>query len=318
MSAPNPRYRTEILPYGKAAIAEAARLIGQGLPVAMPTETVYGLAADATNGEAVARIYEAKGRPGFNPLIVHVSGLAEAEQHGFFPEAALMAARHYWPGALTIVVPRREDSPVASLATAGLASIALRCPNHQAMQDLLAAVGRPLAAPSANASGGISPTNVDHVLKTLEARIPLVIDGGHTAQGVESTIVSFLDGKLALLRPGPIDIAQLAAVTGLPIGERSARIEAPGQMRSHYAPEKTLRLDAIQREPHEWMIGFGPCDGDDNLSPGGDVIEAASRLFDALHRADDSDKPAIAVAPIPKTGIGAAINDRLSRAAAPR
>lgn len=318
MSPPNPPCRTKIRPYGKAAIAEAAELIGQGLPVAMPTETVYGLAADATNSEAVARIYSAKGRPDFNPLIVHVGSLAEAELHGIFPEGARAVARHYWPGAVTIVVPRREESPIASLVTAGLPSIALRCPSHPAMRDLLALCQKPLAAPSANASGSISPTNADHVLKTLDGRIPLVIDGGQTVQGLESTIIGFLDGKATLLRPGPIGIADIARVSNLETGEASGAIEAPGQMRSHYAPAKPLRLEAQTAEPGDYMIGFGAIDGDDNLSPGGDLVEAAARLFDALHRADASAKPNIAVALVPSSGIGAAINDRLSRAAAPR
>jgi L-threonylcarbamoyladenylate synthase len=318
VSPPNPPYRTEIRPYGKAAIAEAARLIADGLPVAMPTETVYGLAADATSGEAVARIYQAKGRPDFNPLIVHVRDLAHAEEYGIFSEAARAAASLYWPGALTIIVPRRAGSPIADLATAGLDTIALRCPKHPAMQDLLKASGKPLAAPSANASGGISPTSADHVLKTLEGRIPLVIDAGRTAHGLESTIVGFRDGQVTLLRPGPIDFTEIVLFSRLTPGTSSDRIEAPGQLQSHYAPAKPLRLNAVSPEPGEWMIGFGRIGGDDTLSAKGDLIEAAARLFQALHSAESSRKPAIAVAPIPAAGIGAAINDRLSRAAAPR
>lgn len=318
MSPPNLPYRTEIRPYGKAAIAEAARLIAQGLAVAMPTETVYGLAADATSEEAVARIYEAKGRPGFNPLIVHVRDLAQAEEHGLFSEAASAAAGLYWPGALTIVVPRREGSPIARAATAGLDTIALRCPRHPAMQDLLKACGRPLAAPSANLSGGISPTSADHVLKTLEGRIPLVIDGGRTSQGIESTIVGFTGDEVTLLRPGPVDFEEIALFSRLSPGTASGRIEAPGQLASHYAPSKPLRLDAAAPGPDEWMIGFGQVGGDDTLSASGDLAEAAARLFHALHRAESSRKPAIAVAPVPAAGIGIAINDRLKRAAAPR
>ncbi|HWH18402.1 MAG TPA: L-threonylcarbamoyladenylate synthase [Allosphingosinicella sp.] len=313
-----PPYRTEIRPYGKHAIAEAARLIRQGLPVAVPTETVYGLAADATSGEAVARIYEAKGRPAFNPLIVHVRDLDQAQEYGDFSDAALAAASLYWPGALTIVVPRREGSPVADLATAGLATIALRCPQHPAMQDLLKASGLPLAAPSANASGGISPTSADHVLKTLEGRIPLVIDGGRTSQGIESTIVGFVEDKVTLLRPGPIDFEEVALFSRLSPGTSSGRIEAPGQLASHYAPSKPLRLNADAPEADEWMIGFGEIGGDDTLSAKGDLAEAAARLFHALHRAEGSARRGIAVAPIPMKGVGVAINDRLTRAAAPR
>ena len=305
-------------PYGKAAIAEAARLIADGLPVVVPTETVYGLAADATSEEAVARIYEAKGRPSFNPLIVHVRDLEQAREFGEFSEAASAAARLYWPGALTIVVPQREGSPIAAGATAGLSTIALRCPSNQAMQDLLKACGKPLAAPSANMSGGISPTSADHVLKTLEGRVPLVLDGGRTRQGIESTIVSFIDGKVTLLRPGPVDFEEIALFSRLSPGTSSGKIEAPGQLQSHYAPSKPLRMDAWAAEADEWMIGFGDVVGDDTLSASSDLTEAASRLFHALHRAEGSRKCRIAVAPIPAEGIGLAINDRLRRAAAPR
>lgn len=283
----------------------------------MPTETVYGLAADATDPQAVARIYEAKGRPSFNPLIVHVRDLEQAQQFGEFPDAAKAAASLYWPGPLTIVVPLRGGSGIAGLVTAGLETIALRCPDHPAMQDLLKAAGKPLAAPSANASGGISPTSVDHVLKTLEGRVPLIVDGGRTAQGIESTIVGFIGGKVTLLRPGPIGFDEIALFSRLSPGTSSG-IEAPGQMRSHYAPSKPLRLNAETARADEWMIGFGAVEGDDTLSTSGDVQEAASRLFHALHRAEGSRKGGIAVAPVPNEGIGIAINDRLKRAAAPR
>lgn len=318
MSPPNPPYRTEVRPYGKATIAEAARLIADGLPVVIPTETVYGLAADATIPDAVSRIYEAKGRPAFNPLIVHVRDLRHAEELGLFSDAAKAAASLYWPGALTIVVPRRGGGNIADNATAGLDTIALRCPKHPAMQDLLKATGMPLAAPSANMSGGISPTCVDHVLKTLEGRVPLVVDGGSTAQGIESTIVSFIDDKVTLLRPGPVDFDEIALFSRLSPGTSSGRIEAPGQLESHYAPSKPLRLNVEAPGADEWMIGFGPIGGDDTLSAGGDPVEAATRLFHALHRAENSRKRGIAVAPIPAQGIGIAINDRLKRAAAPR
>ncbi|HEV2817006.1 MAG TPA: L-threonylcarbamoyladenylate synthase [Allosphingosinicella sp.] len=306
MSAQN----TRILPYGPAAIAEAARLVAAGLPVAMPTETVYGLAADATNGEAVARIYEAKGRPGFNPLIVHVKDLRQASEIAFFDdEAATLAGRH-WPGPLTLVLPLRPDAPIASLVTAGLPTVAIRAPAHPAMRDLLDAAARPLAAPSANASGGISPTRAGHVLASLGGRIALIVDGGPTAHGLESTIVAADGGALRLLRPGPIDL-------GLAPGGGGA-IEAPGQLRSHYAPAKPLRLDAESARAGEWLIGFGPIAGDATLSASGDLVEAAANLFERLHQAESAAASRIAVAPIPDAGLGAAINDRLRRAAAPR
>lgn len=311
-------FATEIRPYGKAAIAEAARLIGAGLPVAVPTETVYGLAADATDEAAVARIFEAKGRPGFNPLIVHVGDLAQAETIGSFGAAALALAAAYWPGALTLVVPLRPGAAIAPAVTAGLGTVALRSPAHPAMRELLAACGRPLAAPSANASGTISPTRADHVVGSLDGRIPLVVDGGSTELGLESTIVGFGDTGIVLLRPGPIDFAEIAALASLAEEQGSGRIEAPGQLRSHYAPAKPLRLGAARAQPGEWLIGFGAVAGDDTLSASGDLKEAAAGLFQALHRAEAQARPRIAVAPIPDEGVGRAINDRLRRAAAPR
>jgi L-threonylcarbamoyladenylate synthase len=299
---------TRVLPYGPAAIAEAARLIGIGLPVAVPTETVYGLAADAGNGEAVARIYEVKGRPIFNPLIVHVKDIAQARALGRFDEQAEAYAERYWPGPLTLVVPLRDDAPVAGLVSAGLATIALRLPAHPAMRALLEAVGRPLAAPSANASGRISPTCAAHVLAGLGGRVPLIVDGGRTEHGLESTIVALTGGPPRLLRPGPINL-------GLEI-EQAAGIESPGQLASHYAPAKPLRLDAADARRGEWLIGFGAVAGDATLSATGDLIEAAANLFERLHQADAAAAPCIAVAPIPDAGLGAAINDRLRRAAA--
>jgi L-threonylcarbamoyladenylate synthase len=311
-------FTTQIRPYGKAAIAEAAALILDGLPVAVPTETVYGLAADATRSDAVQRIYDAKGRPGFNPLIVHVLGLEEAEAIADLPDGARAVARAYWPGALTIVAPLKAGGPIAQAATAGLPTVAIRAPAHRAMRALLEASDRPLAAPSANASGGISPTSADHVLKTLDGRIPLIIDDGNTQFGLESTIISFAQGKIALLRPGPIDFAELAALAQLSLGYASGKIEAPGQMQSHYAPSKRVRLEAMAASPDEWLIGFGSIAGHDNLSPEADLTEAAARLFQALHRAEAQGAPRIAIAPIPHHGLGIAINDRLRRAAAPR
>jgi L-threonylcarbamoyladenylate synthase len=313
-------FATKVLPYGKAAIEEAARQILDGVPVAVPTETVYGLAADATNEQAVARVYEAKGRPSFNPLIVHVLDLDQAVAiGGEMSEAARQVAGRYWPGPLTLVVPLSPSTKLAKLTTAGLESVALRSPDHRAMRSLLEAVGRPLAAPSANASGTISPTRAEHVLKSLGGRIPLVIDDGDTGRGVESTIVKFAGDRLMHLRPGPVDAEEIAAYANMKLdSEWSGRIEAPGQLRSHYAPSKPLRVDALSAEPDEWLIGFGPVQGNDSLSPSGSLVEAASRLFGALHRAEDQMKARIAVAPIPAEGVGLAINDRLRRAAAPR
>jgi L-threonylcarbamoyladenylate synthase len=299
---------TRVLIFDDKSIAEATRLILAGEPVAVPTETVYGLAADATNPKAVAQIYEAKGRPSFNPLIVHVSDVAGAQRIGHLNEQARRLANEHWPGPLTLVVPLREDSGIASIVTAGLATIGIRVPAHPATQALLRAAGRPLAAPSANASGSISPTRAEHVLKSLGGRIPLIIDGGATQKGLESTIVAATGGPLRLLRPGPTIVdAELAS---------AAQIEAPGQLASHYAPAKPLRLNATDAGPDEYLIGFGDITGDANLSPSGRLVEAAARLFDLLHEADVSAKPRIAVAPVPDHGLGAAINDRLRRAAA--
>lgn len=306
-------------PFDAAGIAEAAALIEQGLPVAIPTETVYGLAADATCGEAVARIYAAKGRPEFNPLIVHVADLDAAELIGSFDATARKLAAAFWPGPLTLVVPVRADGAIASLVTAGLDTVAIRVPAHPAMQALLAATGKPLAAPSANASGTISPTRAGHVLKSLGDRIPLIIDAGPTQMGLESTIVAVAGDRLRLLRPGPIDRVALEGATGLPLGgDASGRIEAPGQLASHYAPAKPLRLDADDSKQGEWLIGFGNIAGDTNLSVSGDLVEAAACLFELLHQADESAAESIAVARVPDGGLGIAINDRLRRAAAPR
>ena len=342
MTAPNPPFATRTLPYGEAAIVAAAALIAAGQPVAVPTETVYGLAADATDSAAVARIYAAKGRPSFNPLIVHVLDLAAAQEIADFDADALALAEAFWPGPLTLVLPLRADAGIASLVTAGLDTIAIRVPAHRAMRALLEATGKPLAAPSANASGGISPTRAAHVVASLDGQIALVIDDGATEAGLESTIVHGRD----VLRPGPITAAQLtlhfhpgegrgpvASVLGQSTARDDARpatgprpapgwkegenllITAPGQLASHYAPTKPLRLNATQAEADEYLIGFGAIAGDINLSPAANPVEAAANLFDALHRADASDRATIAIAPIPEDGIGTAINDRLRRAA---
>ena len=300
---------TTIMSVSPESITRAADLIRAGGCVAVPTETVYGLAADATNGEAVARIYATKGRPSFNPLIVHVQDLAAAEAVAEFNPSARDLAARYWPGPLTLVLPLRAGSCIARLVTAGLPSIAIRVPAHPAMQALIAAVGSPLAAPSANASGGISPTRAAHVARSLDGKVPLILDAGDCVVGLESTIIAVDPaGGLRLLRPGPIDLGLILADTSL--------ITSPGQLASHYAPTKSLRLDAVVADEHEFMIGFGAIAGQRNLSRSDDLIEAASNLFDALHEADASDRAAIAVAPIPEQGIGIAINDRLRRAAA--
>ena len=314
------------LRYGTAAIAEAERAIAGGEPVAVPTETVYGLAADATNPQAVARIYAAKGRPSFNPLIVHVPDLAAAETIGVFDADARALAKAFWPGPLTLVVPLRPEAGIASIVTAGLETIALRVPAHRAMRALLEATGKPLAAPSANASGAISPTRAEHVVASLGGRVGLVIDDGPTIAGIESTIVMGRE----ILRPGPITECEIqdecSREGGSPeatveLGSRlrgsTERVTSPGQLASHYAPRKPLRLNATAAADDEWLIGFGDVPGDDTFSASGDLVEAAARLFDALHRADASDKRAIAVAPVPAEGIGVAINDRLARAATP-
>mgnify|MGYP002780895376 CR=1 FL=1 len=301
-------WNTRVLPFDDDGVAEAARLILAGEPVAVPTETVYGLAADATSPEAVARIYAAKGRPSFNPLIAHVADLRAAEQLAELPAPARALAEAHWPGPLTLVLTRRADAGIASLVTAGLRTIAIRVPAHPAMQALLRASGRPLAAPSANASGTISPTRAAHVLRSLSGRIPLVIDAGRTAVGIESTIVAAHDDAPMLLRRGPLDL-------GLPITSGD-KVQAPGMLARHYAPSKPLRLDATAARPGDWLIGFGPVTGHASLSPAGDLVEAAACLFDRLHEADEApDFSAIAVAPIPPHGLGLAIQDRLNRAA---
>jgi L-threonylcarbamoyladenylate synthase len=312
------RMTTDIRRFGAEAMARAGGLIGEGQPVAVPTETVYGLAADARNAEAVARIYAAKGRPDFNPLIVHVPDLAAAERLGVFGEVERALAERFWPGPLTLVVPRTVDCPVASVATAGLDTIALRVPGHRAMQALLAETGAPLAAPSANASGGVSPTKAEHVLASLDGRIALVIDDGPTTAGVESTIARVKDGVVEILRPGPVTAEMLAEASGLAVtGVTGPDIVAPGMLASHYAPGKPVRLGAVDFAEDEFGIGigFGAVAGDYSLSETGDLTEAAARLFDALHAGAASAKAKIAVAAIPAEGLGAAINDRLARAA---
>jgi L-threonylcarbamoyladenylate synthase len=301
-----------------AGIAEAAALLAAGDIAAIPTETVYGLAADAANGEAVAKVYAAKGRPAFNPLIVHVADREMAARYARFEPLAEKLAAAFWPGPLTLVLPLLPDAPIASLVTAGLPTIALRVPAHPAMQGVVRALGRGVAAPSANASGRLSPTRATHVLDSLSGRVPLILDAGPSAAGLESSIVGVADGKARLLRQGAIAVEDIAAVVGapVPLAADGAPVAAPGMLLSHYAPRLPIRLEAAEANPHEFHIGFGAIAGDATLSADGDLAAAAAGLFDLLHRADASGRAAIAVAPIPLYGLGAAINDRLRRAAA--
>ncbi len=304
-----------VLPADDAAITAAMELLRSGQIVAIPTETVYGLAADASNADAVAKIYAAKGRPDFNPLIVHVADQSAAENLAEFSPMAHQLAQAFWPGPLTLVLPLRPDADIAGAVTAGLPTIALRCPAHSVMQALLKKTGLNIAAPSANKSGGISPTRAEHVLTGLGGAVPMILDGGPCSAGLESTIVAVRDNGWQILRPGPVTAADIERVLGIgPLTASGDNIEAPGQLASHYAPSKIVRLNAIQPEPGEWHIGFGAMEGNDNLSESGDLAQAAANLFDALHRADASAALSISVAPIPHEGIGVAINDRLQRA----
>ena len=307
---------TERLAADESGIARAVALLRAGGTVALPTETVYGLAARADDAAAVAEIYRAKGRPEFNPLIVHVASPAMARALGRFDAAAEALAARFWPGPLTLVVPLAADAPVAPAVTAGLPTIALRMPDHPAMQRVLAALEVPLAAPSANRSGAVSPTQAEHVAHSLGGRIDAILDGGMTAQGLESTIVAPRPGGWQLLRPGPIDEAQLGEVLGPALSGATNGIEAPGQLPSHYSPGKPVRLAAHSAEADEFLIGFGAVPGHCTLAADGDLARAAARLYACLHEAAASARPRIAVAPIPGYGIGAAINDRLRRAAA--
>ena len=300
-----------------AGIALAAERLRAGGLVALPTETVYGLAARADSAAAVAAIYHAKGRPDFNPLIVHVPDLVAAEAIAVFDDRAQALAARFWPGALTLVLPLRPDAAIVPAVTAGLDTIALRCPAHPVMRAVLEACALPLAAPSANASGGVSPTRAEHVAASLGDAVGLVLDGGACMAGIESTIVALRGSGWQVLRPGPVTVAQLTELLGPPLDVAAAqRIEAPGQLASHYSPGKPVRLDARSAQADEFLIGFGPVAGSINLSSGGDLAEAAARLYECLHAAAAAPNARIAVAPVPAEGIGAAINDRLRRAAA--
>jgi len=284
--------------------------------VAVPTETVYGLAARADSAAAIAAIYRAKGRPDFNPLIVHVGSLDQAKQLAVLDERASKLVECFWPGPLTMVLPLRNSANVAPAVTAGLPTIALRMPAHPVMQALLVETGVPLAAPSANRSGAVSPTEALHVAGSLGTAAGFILDGGVCERGLESTIVALrADGTWQLLRPGPIDEARISAILGDVSSIATSKVEAPGQMASHYAPGKPVRLNADRAEPGEFAIGFGSVAGDCNLSEAGDLAEAAAKLYACLHQAAAAPQACIAVAPIPNQGIGEAINDRLRRAA---
>lgn len=311
------------------AISEATTLLNAGFPVAIPTETVYGLAADATNSTAITRIYETKGRPQFNPLICHMADLGMAERYAVFDPISRRLAEAFWPGPLTLILPLKADSGIHALATAGLDTVGIRVPKGFA-SDLIRHLGKPLAAPSANSSGKISSTSASHVEDDLGQKIALILDGGVALVGVESTIVKVeTDGTVRLLRPGGLIADDIERITGTPLSRTEAgtpTIEAPGMLASHYAPGASVRLNAQSVEAGEALIRFGgtPLPGEQqarivlDLSPSGDLSEAAANLFDHLKAADATGASTIAVTEIPDHGLGEAINDRLARAAAPR
>jgi L-threonylcarbamoyladenylate synthase len=308
-----------------ASLDRAAERLRAGGLVAVPTETVYGLAADATDSRAVARIYEAKGRPRFNPLIAHVDSLERAESLVHLSASARALAAAFWPGPLTLVAPLRDGAEISELVTAGLTTLAVRWPASPAMTGLIARTGRPLAAPSANPSGSVSPTTAEHVADGLGDRIDLILDGGPCRVGVESTILAVDETGARLLRPGGLTRSEIEAVLGHALDDGDVDTDAPtapGQLSSHYAPQASIRLEAAAPEPGEAYLAFGPTSTDwsgpvFNLSPAGDLVEAAANLFSGL-RLLDRKADRIAVAPIPREGLGEAINDRLKRASAPR
>ena len=310
---------TEILAATPEGLARAATLLRAGELVSFPTETVYGLGADARQGSAVAAIYAAKGRPNFNPLIAHVASAEAARRHVKWNDAAEQLAAAFWPGPLTLVLPLRDGHGISPLVTAGLETLAVRVPAHPAAHALLAQFDGPVAAPSANPSGRISPTTAAHVAAGLGGRIAAILDDGACGVGVESTIIGLAGPEPMLLRPGGLAAEEVEAVLGRKLVLRDAQdpLTAPGQMLSHYAPGASVRLNAKHPAEGELYLGFGPGACDLNLSERGDLAEAAANLFGHLHRLDTMGLP-IAVAPVPEHGLGAAINDRLRRAAAPR
>lgn len=310
---------TEHLAADTEGYARAAQLLREGGLVAFPTETVYGLGGDARNDMAVAGIFEAKGRPRFNPLIVHVDSPETARRYVEWSDAADRLASAFWPGPLTLVLPLRLDAGLSPLVTADLPTLAIRVPAHPVARALLRAFGGPLAGPSANPSGRISPTTAAHVAAGLDGRIAAILDGGACGVGVESTILGLADGP-TLLRPGGLPVEAIEAALGGPVARRGANdpLTAPGQMTSHYAPGARVRLEATEAREGEVLLGFGAVECDLNLSPAGDLREAAANLFHHLHALDATGAKGIAVSPIPQAGLGLAINDRLRRAAAPR
>ncbi len=304
-----------------AGVPDAVTALQNGELVGMPTETVYGLAADASNPEAVARVFAAKRRPSFNPLISHVANLDAAIREGEFDERAKALAANHWPGPLTLVVPVAATARSCELARAGLTTIGLRVPQHPLARELLEAFGGPVSAPSANPSGRLSPTRAEDVASELGDAVSLVLDGGPCKAGIESTIVAILPGEPArLLRPGAVGRDAIEPIVGPLAGAARDKVTAPGQLASHYAPRAGLRLDAMKARPGEVLLGFGPDApaGAANLSASGDTVEAAAKLYQVLRKVDASGADTIAVMPIPDTGLGEAINDRLRRAAAPR
>lgn len=311
--------QTKIIPAIQSGFGTAAAVLRAGELVAFPTETVYGLGGDARNDMAVARIFEAKGRPHFNPLIVHVKSISAAKQFVEWPDQADRLAQAFWPGPLTLVLPLRPNSGLSPLVTADLPTLAIRMPAHPVAQSLLEAFDGPVAAPSANPSGRISPTSAGHVASGLSGRIAAILDGGTCAVGVESTILG-LGSTPTLLRPGGLPLEAVEAALGTEVAHHGAGdpLSAPGQLASHYAPDAKVRLNATDKRPGEVLLGFGPVDADLNLSPAGDLTEAAANLFHHLHKLDETAAKAIAVSPIPDHGLGRALNDRLNRAAAPR
>ena len=310
---------TQLLTADATGFARAAALLGEGQLVAFPTETVYGLGGDARDDMAVARIFEAKGRPRFNPLIVHVPSVAVAKTYVEWSDDADRLASAFWPGPLTLVLPLKRDSGLSPLVTADLPTLAIRVPEHPVAHGLLESFGGPVAAPSANPSGRISPTTAAHVAAGLTGRIAAILDGGSCGVGVESTILG-LAGAPTLLRPGGLPQEAIEAALGGPVAlhQSGDPLTAPGQMTSHYAPGAAMRLNADDLRPGEMLLGFGPVEATLNLSPAGDLIEAAANLFRYLHEMDALNPATIAVSPIPDHGLGRAINDRLRRAAAPR
>ena len=329
--APTAKQPELILEPDEDSMAKAVLSLHQGQLIAFPTETVYGLGADARNDQAITSIFEAKGRPSNNPLIVHVPDLESAKRYGSFNRQALSLAEQFWPGPLTLVVPRLEGAGLSPLVSAGLSTIALRVPANEIARSLLDAFGGPVAAPSANLSGLLSPTEPEHVEEMLKDQVSLILDGGACEQGIESTIIGFEGDVSVILRPGTLSIEEIEAIAGIQLKTVKSdsespnipqKLTAPGQLRSHYAPNARLRLEATSADEGELMLAFGPDAPKGrpgvNLSPTGDLVEAAVNLYAYLHLLDDTGIAVIAVMPIPHEGLGVALNDRLRRAAAPR